>query len=202
MSTITAENENRNRQRSTSATVLIVDDDPETIRLMLEILARQGVGAQVAGERRTAIESLERNRCDLAFISTRPGRWNHLELIREMRANVPELPVVVMARCGEDADVSLLQSGTQAAVQAIRAGCCDFLLKPLDRIAVENLLESLLPNRAVATAETRNLVGGTAWDRGKGGADISPLVAATIGVWAMVARRHLLAKYDLMESFA
>jgi hypothetical protein len=57
-------------------------------------------------------------------------------------------------------------------------------------------------NRAVQTAETRALVGGTAWDRGKGGADISPLVAATIGVWALVARRHLLAKYDLMESFA
>jgi hypothetical protein len=57
-------------------------------------------------------------------------------------------------------------------------------------------------DRAVATAETRNLVGGTAWDRGKGGADIAPLVAGTIGVWAMVARRHLLAKYDLMESFA
>jgi hypothetical protein len=57
-------------------------------------------------------------------------------------------------------------------------------------------------DRAVATAETRNLVGGTAWDRGKGGADISPLVAATLGVWALVARRHLLAKYDLLESFA
>lgn len=57
-------------------------------------------------------------------------------------------------------------------------------------------------DRAIQTAETRGLVGGTAWDRGKGGADISPLVASTIGVWAMVARRHLLAKYDLMASFA
>jgi hypothetical protein len=57
-------------------------------------------------------------------------------------------------------------------------------------------------DRAVATADTRNLVGGTAWDRGKGGSDISPLVASTIGVWAFIARRHLLAKYDLMESFA
>lgn len=57
-------------------------------------------------------------------------------------------------------------------------------------------------DRAVATAETRALVGGTAWDRGKGGADISPLVASTIGVWAFIARRHLLAKYDLMASFA
>jgi hypothetical protein len=57
-------------------------------------------------------------------------------------------------------------------------------------------------DRAVATAETRSLVGGTAWDRAKGGADIAPLVACTIGVWAFIARRHLLAKYDLMESFA
>ena len=151
MSTIAAENESRNRQRSDIATVLIVDDDPETVRLMLEILARRGVGSQVAADRRTALEALEKNNCDLAFISSRPGRWNHLELIREMRSNVPELPVVVMACCGQEADANLLQSGTQAAVQAVRAGCCDFLLKPLDRMAVENLLESLLPNRAVAT---------------------------------------------------
>jgi len=147
-----AENENRIRQRSESATVLIVDDEPETIRLMLEILARKGISAQVAPDRRTALEALDRNSCDLAFISTRPGRWNHIELIREMRSNAPEMPVIVMARCGEEADANRLQSGTQAAVQAIRAGCRDFLLKPLDRATVEDLLESLVPNRAVATA--------------------------------------------------
>jgi DNA-binding NtrC family response regulator len=152
VSTIATEAKNRNRQRSDSATVLIVDDEPETIRLMLEILARQGVGAQVATDRRTALEALARNSCDLAFIGACPGRWNHLELIREMRSSVPELPVVLMACYGRETDANLLQSGTQAAVQAIRAGCCDFLLKPLDRATVESLLEGLLPNRAVATA--------------------------------------------------
>jgi len=144
-------------QRSSSATVLIVEDEPATIRLMLEVLARKGIGAQVASDGRAAIEALDRGNCDLAFVSTQldrgTGQPNHLELIDGIRSRAPEMPVIVMARSHEESDeADLLQCGTQAAVRAIRAGCRDFLLKPLDRPAVENLLEALLPNRPVAIA--------------------------------------------------
>jgi len=146
-------------QPSNSATVLIVEDEPETIRLMLEILARKGIGAQLAGDRRTAMEALDRNSCDLAFVSTQFGRGSGqpstLEFIREMRSRSPEIPIIVMARPGrESSEADLLHCGTQAAVQAIRAGCRDFLLEPLERGAVERLLEALLPNRPVATADS------------------------------------------------
>jgi len=58
-------------------------------------------------------------------------------------------------------------------------------------------------NQALAGAVTRSLSGGSAWDRGKGGADISPLVAATLAYWTFVSRKHLLVErdYDLMASF-
>ena len=138
--------------------MLIVDDEPETIRLMLEILARKGIGAELAGDRRAAIETLDRNGCDLAFLSTRLGRDsgqpNTLELIREIQSRSPEIPIIVMARSSEEGGADLLHCGTQAAVQAVRAGCRDFLLKPLEREAVERLLEALLPNRPVATADS------------------------------------------------
>jgi DNA-binding NtrC family response regulator len=51
----------------------------------------------------------------------------------------------------EAAADGLLHIGTQAAVKAMQAGCRDFLMKPLDRQQIENLLEALLPNRDVAT---------------------------------------------------
>ncbi len=147
------------QQRSNSATVLIVDDEPETIRLMLEILARKGIGAQLAGDRRAAMEGLDRSSCDLAFLSAQlggdSGQPSTLEFIREIRSRSPEIPIIVMARPGEEgSEADLLHCGTQAAVQAIRAGCRDFLLKPLERGAVERLLEALLPNRPVATADS------------------------------------------------
>jgi DNA-binding NtrC family response regulator len=150
------ENRNRTPSRLDSAAVLIVDDDPETIRLLLEILARKGIGAQLAADRRAAIETLEKNNYDLAFISTQLGEGlapsNKLEFIHEIRSRTPEMPLIAMARsCGEHSDAGLLQSGTQTAVRAIRAGCHDFLLKPLRRQDVESVLDALLPSRPVAT---------------------------------------------------
>ena len=85
MSRIVAENRSRIQPRSSNTRVLIVEDEPETIRLMLEILARKGIGAQLAGDRRAALEALDRTSCELAFLGTKLGRDarqpNHLELI-------------------------------------------------------------------------------------------------------------------------
>ncbi len=137
--------------------VLLVDNEPQTIRLMLEILARKGIGARVAGTKKAARDALERNGCDLAFLSTRIATaaepLDGFELLDEIRATAPEVPIVMMGGCPQDPDVGyLLQLGTRTAVRAIQAGCRDFLLKPLCPRAVNDLLESLLPNHAVATA--------------------------------------------------
>jgi hypothetical protein len=75
----------------------------------------------------------------------------------------------------------------------------------VDAVRQRQLLHSndLVLNQALAGATTRALSGGSAWDRGKGGADISPLVAATVAYWAFISRKHLLTdpNYDLMASF-
>ncbi len=144
------------QQRSSSAMVLVVDDEPATIRLMLEILARKGIGAQVARDGHGALDALDKDHCDLAFVSEQlrsaTGLSSALELIREMRCRSPEMPIVAMACPHGEGEADLLRSRTQAAVRTIRAGCRDFLLKPLERQTVEGLIETLLPSRPVATA--------------------------------------------------
>lgn len=54
-------------------------------------------------------------------------------------------------------------------------------------------------NVAVAAATTRSLAGGTAWER-KNPTDISPLGAATLAHWALIARSGVDSDYDLLES--
>jgi hypothetical protein len=63
--------------------------------------------------------------------------------------------------------------------------------------------DDLVLNQALAGAVTRPLSGGSTWDRGKAGADICPLVAATVAYWSFISRKHLLKdpNYDLMSSF-
>jgi DNA-binding NtrC family response regulator len=137
--------------------VLICDNEPATARFVLEILARRGIGARLAADKKTALASLDKGGCDLAFVGTRLGDPSHrvrgFELLKAIRTTAPELPVVMMAGYDGAADNErLCRLGTETAVKAIQAGCSDFLLKPLRQEAVERLLESLLPNRPVATA--------------------------------------------------
>jgi DNA-binding NtrC family response regulator len=162
------------RQHGDNANVLIVDNEPGTLRLMLEILARRGIVARLAADRKAALDALDGGGCDLVFLSTAVtgvGHTDGFKLLGEIRAVAPEMPVVMMAEpavCNDavrhslscpyghtgtpNATCRVWEPVTSQAVRAIQAGCRDFLLKPLDGPAVENLLESLLPNRRVATA--------------------------------------------------
>jgi DNA-binding NtrC family response regulator len=139
------------------ANVLICDDEQDTARLLLAILARKGIGARVATNKKATLDSLAKGGCDLAFLGTRLGGPSHrarvFELLKAIRATAPELPVVMMAGLDGTTDGEpLYRLGTETAVRAIQAGCSDFLLKPLRQEPVERLLEALLPNRPVATA--------------------------------------------------
>jgi len=169
VSTVKTTKNTRIQKQYDNVNVLIIETEPETTRFMLEILARKGIRAQLAGNRKAALAALDKNRCDLVFISThignKPDGSDSFKLLTEIRANAPEMPIVMVAGVRETpqgpdrqdntphaTDGNLLRLGTQTAVKAIQAGCRDFLVKPLNRDVIETLLETLLPNRCVATA--------------------------------------------------
>jgi len=140
------------------ANVLIVDNEPELVRLILEILARKGICAKLANDRKTAIEFLGKNNCDLVLASvdidqSAPASSGEdrsgggFELLRAIRRNWPELPVIMLWSPHE----YTCSVAVETAVKAIRAGCYDFLIKPLQRQKIETLLDTLLPNHSVCT---------------------------------------------------
>ncbi len=138
--------------------VLIVDNELESTRLLLEILARKGIHANLAKDKKTAADYLSRINHDLAFISNEiykpcgPSKRTPevFDLIAKIRANSPELPVVMMAEA-KKTKTQNQQEIIDTAVEAVRAGYYDFLTKPLDRKKIEILLDTLLPNHAVST---------------------------------------------------
>jgi two-component system, NtrC family, response regulator AtoC len=145
--------------RHNSLSVLIVDDRPQSVRTLLEILARKGLGARLTTSKKAALESLGRHRCDLMFLGTRlggtPDESNGFALLQEVRLNAPEMPVVMLAEPAASTDKPEHEPSTceiAAAVRAIQAGCRDFLLKPVRPDAVEKLLDTLLPNHDLAMA--------------------------------------------------
>jgi len=143
----------RNRPRKANlentTNVLIVDSDPDTARIILEILAHKGIHANLVDNKEAALDFLDNNSCDLVLIgekiSPRDEPQCGFELLGKIKADLPEVPVIMMAEPGDlkaqnqsaaggtNPGDTLLRSVTRTAIKAIRLGCCDFLIKPLNR---------------------------------------------------------------------
>ena len=160
-----AKNTSHDRQRQDPeniANVLIVDNDPQVARFMLEILAGKGIRGHLAGDKKEAVDFLEKNNCDLVFtgssINSNPARRSQpqdgFELLQKIRKNSPEMPVIMITSSpkskGRESDCELIEM----AVRAIRMGCYDFLIKPLNQQKIENLLDTFLPNHSVSTVSS------------------------------------------------
>jgi DNA-binding NtrC family response regulator len=90
-------NAKRSGQKAGTANVLIVDGDSGSVRLILEILARKGICANLANDKKTAVEFLDKNDCDLVFTSADIDRPDDgFELLRAIKRNSPELPVIML----------------------------------------------------------------------------------------------------------
>lgn len=145
--------ENPDSQTDSIANVLIVDDDPQWARFMLEMLAKRGTRGIIAETAEAAIHSLEKADYDLVFTNDSlrqrpddpPRPQNVFKLLEHIKANSPEMPVIMAVDLDKPQSTDHRRVA-ETAVRAIQAGCCDFLVKPPDRKRIETLLETLLPN--------------------------------------------------------
>jgi DNA-binding NtrC family response regulator len=143
-----------------STRILIVDDDPETCRLIAELVASRGRELEQAHDAETAIALARREPFNL--------------VISDINLNGPEtgLDVLKAFKLANPAGEVLLISGfgtLDTAVQAVRAGAFDYISKPFNigevRAAVERALsKNVQPAAEPVTADVppEGIVGRTA----------------------------------------
>jgi DNA-binding NtrC family response regulator len=112
-------------------TILIVDDDPVQRRLLEAAITRAGMSVVTAPGGVPALELLNGPRGDqftLVLLDLVMPDMDGLSVMAKLRANNPSLPVIVLTAKG----------GIDSAVEAMRAGANDFLVKPAspERITV------------------------------------------------------------------
>ena len=159
MSKTEANNTKQVQDRDQVANVLVVGNNRQSVRFLLEILAHKGICGTVANNKKAAIDFLNKDNYDLVFTSIQTNRGSeptsqsedNFELLAKIRANSPEMPVIMMEQAQEQ-KTQTQQQIVDIAVKAIRAGCYDFLTKPLNRKKIENLLDTLLPNHTISNA--------------------------------------------------
>ena len=134
--------------------VLIVEDDPNLREAVCDTLELAGQTTVSAPGGEEALRLLETQAVSLVVSDVRMMPMDGIALLKEIRSRHAHLPVVLMTAY---ADVD-------RAVEAMRAGACDFLLKPfepqalLEHVARYRLPDSLDDERVVASdAASRNL---------------------------------------------
>ncbi len=104
------------------ATILVVDDDAVTCRLVAEVLAGEGVTIIGETDPRRALARATEQPVHLAILDVQMPQMNGLALLRDLRERFPELPVIVMTAFGS----------IDTAVEAIGSGAIDYVSKPMD----------------------------------------------------------------------
>jgi two-component system response regulator AtoC len=122
---------------------LIVDDDPDMVGWLQEVARLEGFTSTGAQTLRAAREHLGRRRPDVVLTDLRLPDGEGIELARELPpANAPEL-IVVTGHATMD-----------SAIEALRAGATDYLVKPAELDRVQAVLR-----HARKTAALRDEIG-------------------------------------------
>lgn len=135
-------------------TILVLDDEPSTSRVLQKILAKAGYNAIELNDPTKLEDHLLFRELNLVLTDLMMPKRNGLEVLRIVRATKPEVPVIILTG----------RATIDAAIEATKLGAADFLSKPISQA---NLIAAVkkhiqvdddLPDpmqRAVATESMR-----------------------------------------------
>jgi two-component system response regulator HydG len=119
--------------------ILVVDDDDSHCTILQALLRGWGYDVALACSGRAALERVLEHVFDLVLCDVRMAEMDGIETLREIKALNPAIPVLIMTAF----------SSVETAVEALKTGAQDYLIKPLD---FDRLQETLLRS----LAHTRN----------------------------------------------
>ena len=102
--------------------VLIVDDDRALADALVGLLAHSGCEAASAGSGTEALAVLRKQPTDVVLLDLRLGSESGLDVLAEIKKARPEISVIIVTALGT----------IETAVEAMRAGADNFVVKPLD----------------------------------------------------------------------
>ena len=130
--------------------VLIVNDDPDQLKLMGTLLAKAGYSVLTAVDGLDGLTLARRERPDVVISDVSMPRMNGLEFCREIRADTELKTVPILL-------VTALQKDTDSAVAGLRAGADDYLEIPFDSARLVAKVSRLL-ERSRLEASYRDVV--------------------------------------------
>ena len=117
--------------------ILIVDDEATLRQTLARILQRAGFEVTTCPNGNEALNLLSQHTFDLVYLDIRMPDINGLEVLKTIHTQLPELPVVLFTA----------QPDLNSAVEALRRGAIDYLLKPLKPQTLIDRTNSILADK-------------------------------------------------------
>ena len=107
---------------SKTAKILIVDDDPGHLTTLKTIVRSWGYPVAGADDGESAVAHIHSEPVDLVLMDVRMARMGGILALAAIKDYNPAIPVIIMTA----------YSSVESAVDALKAGAYDYLIKPLD----------------------------------------------------------------------
>ena len=121
--------------------ILIIDDETTIRQSFADHLEDLGYQVLTAKNGRLGVEIMEREKPDLTLTDLRMPEMSGLEVIKKGIKISPDTPIIVVSGAGRIGD----------AIQALRLGAWDYILKPIDDMSV-------LEHQVVKALEKKHLI--------------------------------------------
>ncbi|HUB87405.1 MAG TPA: sigma-54 dependent transcriptional regulator, partial [Verrucomicrobiae bacterium] len=114
--------------------LLLVDDEEDVRYSFQRIFDSPEIELATASSGEDGLKIIPKFKPDLVLMDVRMGGMNGLETLRKIRASNPKLLVILMTAYGT----------TQTAIEAMKLGAYDYLLKPFDAVKLKELVGNAL----------------------------------------------------------
>ncbi len=122
------------------ANILLIEDDRSTAAALQKVLQDEGYSVTVADRGDRGLNEARREPCDLVITDLKLPGLSGMELIAQLHAAKPKLPIIMMTAHGT----------TETAIEAMKLGACEYLVKPFEA-------DELLDLAASAVASSRRM---------------------------------------------
>jgi two-component system response regulator FlrC len=120
-----------------SNTILVVEDDAGLREALIDTLEMSGIECVAANSAEQAMLLLKKEQFSLVVSDVQMGGMSGLDLLRSIKLNHPDLPVLMMTAYATIDD----------AVEAMRLGAIDYMAKPFAPEVLLNMVSRYLPEK-------------------------------------------------------
>jgi DNA-binding NtrC family response regulator len=103
-------------------TILVIDDEKSLVDLLTVVFKNEGYAVKQAQSAEQGLAVLDNDEVDLVITDIKLPGSDGMEILRRVRAKRPDVPVVMITAYGS----------VQQAVDALKAGALDYVVKPFD----------------------------------------------------------------------